>query len=82
MLCNKAVIGSNIGAIPETIIDGQTGLLFEPGNVKMLAQKIQSLYNDEKLSINMGINAGNYIRELTNPEKYYENIQKIIPVLN
>ena len=82
MLCNKAVIGSNIGAIPETIIDGQTGLLFEPGNVKMLAEKIQSLYNDEKLSINMGMTAGNYIRELTHPEKYYEDLKKIIPVLN
>ena len=82
MLCNKAVIGSNIGAIPETIIDGQTGLLFEPGNIKMLAEKIQSLYNDEKLSINMGMTAGNYIRELTHPEKYYEYLKKIIPVLN
>jgi glycosyltransferase involved in cell wall biosynthesis len=82
MLCNKAVIGSNIGAIPETIIDGQTGLLFEPGNVKMLAEKIQSLYKDEKLSNTMGMNAGNYIRELTHPEKYYEHLKKIIPVLN
>jgi len=82
MLCNKAVIGSNIGAIPETVIEGHTGILFEPGNAQMLAEKIQSLYHDEKLSNKLGLRAGAYIRELTNPEKYYEQLKEIIPVLN
>jgi len=35
------VIASRIGSLPEIITDGQTGLLFEPGNARDLAQKMR-----------------------------------------
>lgn len=37
------VIGSDIGAIPEFVKHGQTGLLFEPGNAEALAAAMQEL---------------------------------------
>ena len=40
------VIGSNIGGIPELIIDGVDGLLFESGNAADLSKKISTLWND------------------------------------
>ncbi len=44
------VVASDTGGVPELIEDGVTGELFEPGNVRELANKIQSLwYNKEKL---------------------------------
>jgi glycosyltransferase involved in cell wall biosynthesis len=39
----KIVIASNIGGIPEIIKHNENGLLFEPGNVHDLADKINSL---------------------------------------
>ncbi len=43
-LClRKIVIASNIGGIPDLIIDGQNGFLFEAGNAKVLAEKIKML---------------------------------------
>lgn len=41
------VLGANIGGIPELIEAGQTGELFESGNVDELTDKIRSLYNDK-----------------------------------
>lgn len=42
------VVGANIGGIPELIKPGQTGELFESGNVEQLKQKIELLLNDPK----------------------------------
>ena len=37
------VIGPNVGAIPEAVVEGRNGLLFEPGNASSLAEKMQYL---------------------------------------
>ena len=44
MSCGRAVIGSNIGGIPETLDFGRAGLLFEPGNVNSLEESIKKVY--------------------------------------
>ncbi|PHS17455.1 MAG: glycosyl transferase family 1 [Blastopirellula sp.] len=38
------VIASRLGAMQELVIEGQTGLLFEPGNSQDLVQQIQTLF--------------------------------------
>lgn len=40
------VIGSNLGGIPELVQDGNTGELFEAGNVQMLEDKIKALWEN------------------------------------
>jgi len=40
------VIGARIGGIPELVINGDNGLLFESGNADDLAEKIQKLWSD------------------------------------
>ena len=42
------VLGANIGGIPELIRVGETGELFESGDVKQLKQKIQELWNNRE----------------------------------
>lgn len=39
--CGLPVIASRLGAMAELVRDGETGLLFEPGNAADLAQKMQ-----------------------------------------
>lgn len=43
------VIGSNIGAIPEFIKDGENGLLFEAGNPSSLATAMQRVISEDNL---------------------------------
>lgn len=81
MAMGKPVIGSKIGAIPEMVIDGHTGLLFEPGNYSQLSEKINELYNNKNLLLQMGANAEKHIRSLINTEKHFSGLQTLIPSL-
>ena len=45
-----AVLGADIGGIPELISSGQTGELFEAGNADELKGKICKLWEDDKLT--------------------------------
>lgn len=47
-------IGARIGGIPESIGDGETGLLFEPGNPADLAEKIRTLLGHPERAEEMG----------------------------
>jgi glycosyltransferase involved in cell wall biosynthesis len=49
MAAGRAVIASRIGGLPEVVIDGETGLLVEPGNVDELSGAIGRLTRDGDL---------------------------------
>ncbi|MFC1669974.1 glycosyltransferase family 4 protein [Spirochaetota bacterium] len=74
--CGKPVIGSNLGGIPEQVIDGKTGLLFKSGNAENLKEKIIYLINNPEKIIEMGNNARNFVNEL-NPESHYRKTIQI-----
>jgi len=52
--CEKPVVVSNVGGLPEVILDGETGLVVEPKDSKLLADKIEILIEDPKLREQMG----------------------------
>nr|MBC7613680.1 glycosyltransferase family 4 protein [Pseudopedobacter sp.] len=81
MLMQTPVIGADIGAIPETVIPDQTGLLFEMGNEEQLAQQIITLFNQPEKIKQLGLNAEIYIREMVNPAKYYQSLKEIVQQL-
>lgn len=73
----KPVIGSNIGGIPEMIIDGETGLLFEPGNVNDLSEKIRYLFSAPSLIYEMGLKARKMVEEQYNAELHYQQLMEV-----
>ena len=50
----RPVLASHIGGIPELVVEGQTGLLFEPGNVQQLADGMVRLRRDRRLCRELG----------------------------
>ena len=50
MSYGNVVIGSDVGGIPETIDDGINGLLFVPGNIKDLTDKLRTVMTDRDLT--------------------------------
>lgn len=81
MALAKPVIGAAIGAIPEMVINGETGILFEPGNAAELAVKINALYHDPAAIAHMGIKAKTHIHNLINTEKHFHGLKQLIPAL-
>ena len=59
----KPVIATNVGGIPEAVVDKVTGLLVPPRNVRELALAINSLLEDSNLAERLGLNAKNRIKE-------------------
>ncbi|AEH06943.1 glycosyltransferase family 4 protein [Methanothermococcus okinawensis] len=56
MASGKAVIGTNVGGIPELVKDNFNGFLIEPKNPNVLREKINILINDKDLRREMGKN--------------------------
>ena len=57
MCMEKAVVVSSVGAMAEMVVDGQTGLIFEKGNIADLADKLQMLIDNPKLRADLGTSA-------------------------
>ncbi|HCW51624.1 MAG TPA: hypothetical protein DGR79_06120 [Clostridiales bacterium] len=51
-----ATVSSNVGGVPELIIDGETGLLFEPGDVDGFGDRLDRLLGDPALRKKLGEN--------------------------
>ena len=52
--CEVPAVGSRIYGISDAIVDGQTGLLHEPGDVDGIRKQLQILIVDEKLRARLG----------------------------
>jgi len=81
MACGKPVIGTNVGGMMDTIVDGETGFLVKPEDSKGLAERIITL-SDKKLRKKLGKNARERAVEYFDWEpialKYVEVINKIV----
>lgn len=54
MACEVPVIGTNSGGLPEVVVNGTTGLLFDVGDVDAMAEGAIDILSDEEKSIYMG----------------------------
>lgn len=73
----KPVIGSNLGGIPEMIDHGENGLLFEPGDVNDLSQKIKIMYENKEQASVMGKNGRAKAEANYTSQVYYSKLMKI-----
>lgn len=75
------VIGTDLGGIPELIVDGKTGFLVEPNKTEMMAKRIVELYSTKRLYNEM---LDNVVKQIENYsitkqiEKFEECYEQII----
>src|SRR5205085_1815667 len=50
MACGTPVIGSRVGGIKYTVLDGKTGFLVEPHEPRQLADRLHALLTDPQLA--------------------------------
>jgi glycosyltransferase involved in cell wall biosynthesis len=75
--CGKPIIGSDIGGIPEMIINEETGLLFETGEHNELKEKIKHLLINPSLIVQMGKEARKRAEEEYNAELHYKKLMEV-----
>ena len=51
---SRPVVGSRVSAIPELLVDGETGFLVEPGDANELSAKLGLLLDDSTLAVQLG----------------------------
>jgi len=78
MAAGLPVISTPVGGIPELIKDGVDGLLFPPGDVKALAEKISFLVNNKKIRIKIGKKARQKAREQMDFSQYTEKLRTLL----
>lgn len=60
--CKTPVIASNVPGLRDSVKDGETGILYEFGNINELSEKIKLLVNDPDLRQKLSINAYNWAK--------------------
>lgn len=81
MLMGKPIVATNSGGTKEMIIDGETGLLYEPGDYLHLADQIEKIINNSELRNALALNAKEYSKKFFTKEKFGGEYYKIIKEL-
>lgn len=77
MACGVPVVGSRIGAIPEVVEDGRTGLLATPLDAFSFADALERLARDESLRREMGTRAVERVQRYFTLEESINNMLKL-----
>ena len=77
MALGKPVIAAAAGGPLEIVADGETGLLFEPGNAESLSSAIRRLLADPDLRRRMGIAGRKRYAQKFTARRMAENMQKV-----
>lgn len=70
----RPVVGSSIGGVPELVVDGETGFLFEPGDAEALGDRIRRLAADRRRATEMGRAARARLERDHSPETHCDRI--------
>ena len=66
MACGVPVVVSNVGGLPEVVIDGKTGLIVEKENPDQLAQAFLSMIKDRDKCNTMGLQGIEHVKKQYN----------------
>jgi glycosyltransferase involved in cell wall biosynthesis len=84
MACGTPVVGVREGGIPESVVDGHTGLLVER-DARAFAQAIEKLLMDKRLTAQLGQQARQYIVEKWTWDKAVQSLethlQNVTPIV-
>ncbi len=76
MACERAIVGTTVGGIPDAIIDGDNGRLIPPGDADALAQAIDELLGNADLRQRFGARARETVlRDFTLEQELEKNLE-------
>ena len=73
---SKPVIASNIGSLPELVLDGVNGYLFKPADAQELCEKV-ALLDDDAVVKKMGAASRDRLEDRFAPQTHYNTLMKV-----
>jgi len=73
----RAIVASDLGSRRELVREGETGILFPPGNIEQLATAMAFLAGQPEIATRMGAAGRETIRQYHAPEDHYRNLVRI-----
>lgn len=77
MRAGVAVIGSAAGGVPEIIEDGVSGMLFAPGDVSGLTERLATLYRDRPLRQRLALAGRQRAEAVFSEERHMDEITRL-----
>lgn len=71
------VVASDIGGVPEWLIEGQNGFRVPPGNVAAIAKSVSKILEDRDMAIRFGQNGLAYLKERFLPDHHLSILKRI-----
>jgi glycosyltransferase involved in cell wall biosynthesis len=78
MAAARPVVGYGGGGVPEMVVDGETGLLCQPGDIGGLTRAIVELAGDEALRSRLGETGRRRAKELFSVERHVDQMEKVL----
>jgi glycosyltransferase involved in cell wall biosynthesis len=70
------VVSCDVGGIPEVVVNGETGILVEEGDVEVMVDAIERLAGDAGLRQGMGVEAMRYVRARFDARMLAEKVER------
>lgn len=77
MACGKPVIGTNVGGIPDVIVNGVNGILVRPKDPQEIAEKLITLLKNSELRRELGLRGRKIVERKFDIEKRIDRISSI-----
>lgn len=81
--CARPIIASRVGGLPEVVLDGETGIMAEPGDIESLVQAMERLIHNPEERAKMGKAGREFVlkhydwqRNVTQMEEVYYSLIK------
>jgi glycosyltransferase involved in cell wall biosynthesis len=74
----KPMLAARSGGLTETVVDGQTGFLHEPGNATELARQVVELDGAPNRRAEMGLRGRQWLLKNTNEDDWRQKIHKVV----
>ena len=89
MACRRPIVASGVGGVPEAITDGESGLLFKPGDSDAIADGVLRLLNNPDLAHRLGNQARSRVEsefcarnKVTEVEQMYLDVMADISIIH
>lgn len=77
MAMKKPVVATNVGSVPEQVLDGQTGFLVEKANSDQIADAVTKILSDPALAKQMGENGRKLVVERFSVESMLDTTEAL-----